>query len=490
MRATLFFFFSLIFFHSFGQIDFSTTKHDFGELEPYSARYIDVTLTNRGSKQGWVLSVKKPDEVAFIQNKAMIGPGETSVLRFNVSPRRKGKFSYTIDVFTSDKNEATQIKLTGSIAEIQANQSGGFTDCPSFGERPAGRNPNAFDLTVVTIDKVTREPLSNSDVTFIQSGRPVWEEKTNRKGMIKKESALGLSYFYASHEGYYPAELGAYVNFKRNYIVLELEKDQTPVEEEVVVEVPEEPEVVEQPEEIVEEEPEIVKEEPEAETIVIEIGEDEPAEEPQEEVAEIKPEIPGFDELPKDNFDDQYFQPINVVFVLDVSMSMRSADKMELLKYSLNELTEMIRPQDKMGIVTYASDAQVLMKPTSGSQKESINSKIKELKASGFTAGGRGIKLGYKQAYKARLKGVNQVIIITDGAFNRDSKDYQKAIKKYKKRGINLSVVGIKNKTPDKIKMEEAAQIGGGNYVSINGLQDAKENLRQEIRRITYLTNN
>lgn len=475
MRIIISFLFSLIVLSSFGQITFSTTQHHFGELTPYSARYIDVTLTNQGSKGGWILRVEKPEEVAFIQNKAMILSGENCVLRFNVSPKKKGRFSYVVNVFTSDKNEATEIKLTGSIAEIQENQSNGLTDCPSFGDRPAGKNPNAFNLTVVTIDKITREPLESSKVTFIQNGRSVWEQTTNRKGMIKKEVVLGLSYFYASHKEYLPAELGAYINFKRNYIVLELEKEEKIIEEieEEVVEVTDEPQ-----EEVVENEEVVIE---------IEIDEETPPQETLEEIAEENSEAPTFEELPKDNFDNQYFQPINVVFVLDVSMSMRSADKMELLKYSLNELTNMIRPQDKIGIVTYSSNAQTLLKSTSGGEKEIINSKVEKLKAGGYTAGGKGIKMGYKQAYASKIEGVNQVIVITDGAFNRDSKDYQKSIKKYKNKGINLSVVGIKNKVNDKIKMEEAAKIGGGNYISIMGLQDAKNNLRQEIRRMTFL---
>ena len=121
-----------------------------------------------------------------------------------------------------------------------------------------------------------------------------------------------------------------------------------------------------------------------------------------------------------------------MVFVLDVSSSMKQVDKIELMKYSLFQLTDMLRPIDKMGIVTYASDSRVLLEPTSGGNKEEINKEISDLKAFGYTAGGEGIKLGFKEAKKSFIEnGSNHVIVITDGAFNRNSEDYKKYVKKY-----------------------------------------------------------
>ena len=74
------------------------------------------------------------------------------------------------------------------------------------------------------------------------------------------------------------------------------------------------------------------------------------------------------------------------------------------------------------------------------------------------------------------------VIVITDGAFNKNSDDYQKSIEEHKNLGINLSVVGIKNLIQDESKMKEAAKIGNGRYVPIFKLADAQKNLIQEIR--------
>ena len=163
---------------------------------------------------------------------------------------------------------------------------------------------------------------------------------------------------------------------------------------------------------------------------------------------------------------------------------------MELMKYSLVQLASMLRAQDKMAIVTYSTNAQVLLVPTTGADKEKINGEVAALKAGGMTAGGAGIKLGYKEALKGKLQdGVNQIIVITDGAFNRNSDDYKKYIKKYSKKGIQMSVVGIKNKDVDEKQMREAAEMGLGRYIPIFKLVDAQNNLKEEIRLNAFKKN-
>lgn len=455
------------------QVDFSATKHDFGDLEPYSARYFDLRLTNSGEKQEWLLSVKKTPGVTYIISKSIIEKDSSILVRLHVTPNKKGRFSYSVDIFTSDRGEATSIKLTGSMSELLQNEGNMMAACPSFSDHQGGRNPNKFDLTVVTIDKVTREPLTKSKVTMLQNGIPIWMEHTDKKGSIKEEATLGLSYFYAVHEGYFPAELGAYVNFKRNYVVVELERGPEeippvivapPVDTTVIAFVPE---------------PEI--------TVEIDVQFEIDLSEIIDTMTPVTPLPPALEELDPDDFTSQNFRPVNVVFVLDVSSSMKQVDKIELMKYSMLQLTDMIRPQDKMGIVTYASDTRVLLRPTSGANKEAIREKVTELRAFGYTSGGEGIKLGFKEAREARIDdGVNHVIIITDGAFNRNSEDYKRYIKKYRKKGITLSVVGIKNKSNDEDEMQEAATLGGGHYVPIFGLVDAQNNLKQEIRLLTF----
>jgi Ca-activated chloride channel family protein len=449
---------------AFGQVTFDKLKHDFGDLESYDERFVDFILTNKGQKKEYVLSVKKPYEVNYIVNGKFMDQDSSVVLRFQINPKVKGRFSYDIDVFVSDRAEAVKIKITGNLKDVASDDLSAFTACPDFSSRPGGKKANNFQLTVITIDSETKAELSNSKVSFIQNGIPVWTNQTDKNGKIKEEANLGFSYFYASHEAYKPAELGAYVNFQRNVIVLELAKDPSYCPPPPATTPPIQPIIIDPTPPVVE--------------IVIE------EELLNEETTAFIEEAPvEFSSLAPDDFSAENFNPINVVFVLDVSSSMQQGDRIELMKYSLFQLMEMLRPMDKIGIVTFSSDSRVVLAPTNCGNKETIQKEIENLKASGLTAGGEGIKLGYQQALKGFVPGgTNQIIVITDGAFNRNSDDYKKYVKKYKKKGINMSVVGIKIKDVDQVKMTEAAEVGGGRLVPIMKLADAQANLKQEIR--------
>ena len=104
-----------------------------------------------------------------------------------------------------------------------------------------------------------------------------------------------------------------------------------------------------------------------------------------------------------------------------------------------------------------------------------------------MTAGGQGIKLGCKlNAKTLNTDGENLIYIITDGAFNKDSKTYMESIDKYKEMGIRISVIGIQNTPHDAISMQKVASIGGGDYISIQRLADAEKALIHAVRKECY----
>ncbi len=447
--------FILFSFLSHAQLRFETVTYDFGVLESYDDRFVDIKVSNIGAKKEYILSVKKPAEVTYVAASDRIGPDSSMYIRFQVNPSLKGRFSYDIEVFTSDWAAATRIRLSGTINEVPTDNLSAFTACPDFSVRPAG-NSQKFELTVITIDAEDKKPLDLSTVSMIQNGTPVWMKRTDKNGKISEDASIGFSYFYAVHEGYFPEELGAYINFNRHEIIIPMRKGPVVLRPELVSTTSD---------------------------TSIEIILDEQL---NQEVSTSSIEIPiELSTLDEDDFSTTHFKPVNVVFILDVSSSMRQSDKMELMKYSLFQLIDMLRAEDRMGIVTYATDTRVLLSSTSGTDKEAIKAQVSELKASGMTAGGEGIKLGYKEALKSfKIDGVNQIIVITDGAFNRNSDDYKKYIRKYRRKGINMSVVGIRNSENDADEMIESARLGGGNYVPIFKLVDAQNNLKQEIRAI------
>src|SRR5690554_1185439 len=473
------FFFSIL---GFTQIVFDKTKHDFGEINANDSRFVDIYLKNKTGKDAFILSVKKPMEVVYIQKSAFIAPDSSSVIRFQINKKTKGRFSYTIPVYTSDKNEPTDIVLTGKI-ETLPDHTSNFTACPTFGQTPAHGNPLDFMLTVQTIDKETGKYLGKSKVAIIQNGSALGKWETSSNGQLKLKIPLGITYFYASHPGYIPAEEGLYVNFKRNTVTLALTKKEVltiPGEPEILDEIIPEEELIAEVEERI-----IIIDETKSKDVDLSDLITETQIEKDEEDSFVPP---AFKELDNNNFDAEHFKPINVVFVIDVSSSMKQSDRLELLKYSLDQLVDMLRPQDKIALVAYANEARIILASTPGDRKEEIIKEVKDLKASGLTAGGAGIKLGYKQARRNFINdGQNRLIIITDGAFNRNSGDYKKYIEKnLRKKDITMSVVGIKSNEKAEESMREAAELGHGRFILIEKLADAQTKLKQEIRLSSF----
>ncbi|NIN34245.1 MAG: VWA domain-containing protein, partial [Gammaproteobacteria bacterium] len=87
--------------------------------------------------------------------------------------------------------------------------------------------------------------------------------------------------------------------------------------------------------------------------------------------------------------------PANLVFLIDVSGSMQSSNKLELLKSSLGLLTRQLKREDRVSIVVYAGASGIVLEPTPGDEKGKIIAAIDRLTAGGSTNGASGIRLAY-----------------------------------------------------------------------------------------------
>lgn len=175
----------------------------------------------------------------------------------------------------------------------------------------------------------------------------------------------------------------------------------------------------------------------------------------------------------------------NLVFLLDVSGSMNSEDKLPLLKSGLRLLVEQMRPQDHVAIVVYAGAAGVVLPSTSGNHKDRIYDALEKLQAGGSTAGGEGILLAYKTAKENFMtKGNNRIILATDGDFNvgvSSDGELTRLIEKQREDGVFLSVLGFGTGNYKDSKMEQLADKGNGNYAYIDNILEAKKVLVKEM---------
>lgn len=175
----------------------------------------------------------------------------------------------------------------------------------------------------------------------------------------------------------------------------------------------------------------------------------------------------------------------NLVFLIDVSGSMMSNNKLPLLKSSMKLLTKKLRSQDKISIVVYAGSSGVVLNPTAGNQKAHIIAALDRLQAGGSTNGAAGIRLAYNLAQQAFVKnGINRVILATDGDFNVGTTNFEALndlIEEKRKTGITLTTLGFGGGNYNDHLMEQLADKGNGNYAYIDTLNEARKVLVEEM---------
>ena len=189
--------------------------------------------------------------------------------------------------------------------------------------------------------------------------------------------------------------------------------------------------------------------------------------------------IKGFT-IPKDKL-----PPANLVFLVDVSGSMKSRDKLDLLKTALKLLSNQLTEKDKVSLVVYAGASGLVLEPTPGNQHGKIQAALSRLSAGGSTNGGAGIQLAYAVAQQGFISGgINRVLLATDGDFNVGTVNFnalKNLIEEKRKSGISLTTVGFGTGNYNDHLMEQLADAGNGNYAYIDTLNEAQKVLVDEM---------
>lgn len=175
----------------------------------------------------------------------------------------------------------------------------------------------------------------------------------------------------------------------------------------------------------------------------------------------------------------------NLVLLIDTSGSMAPEDRLPLLKNAFRMLIDTLRPDDTVGIVTYAGQTRAALEPTKVADKRKILEAIERLNAGGSTAGGAGIQEAYKMAEGAFDKAaVNRIILATDGDFNvgiTNTDELKSYIERKRETGIYLSVLGVGRGNYNDALMQALAQNGNGVAAYIDTLNEARKVLVDEV---------
>lgn len=435
--------FCVLSFSVASQIEVSENTVDYSEIGPDSDLEREIFFINKGTKESLLLTNDFPREYkAHISSKTVL-PEDTVYLRWKFNPFEQGKFTDIISLWFSTMERPIEIKVKGDVNYIDpyANPA-----CPNFNERPAGQE-RTFLTDFLVRDENSEEPIKNAHVRLVDRGVTLANLSTNKRGEQQAKLPIRYVYFLVEAEGYEPKDLYSYVNSKNHRFVFDL----SPL-----------------PEENIELAEIVTKEEVE--------------EEIAEEIVIQKTEIDTEDELSE--FSAREYSPNNIVFLVDVSGSMNTNGRMDILKSAMIEMVGMMRTEDHISLVSYARNANVLLEPTSGADKEVIIEQIRELTPQGATSGEKGLKKAYSTAKSAYIpKGNNRVYIATDGVFKvSEVQSIDKLVKKNTRRKVYLSILGIKGTPYTKKKMAELAGLGNGEFVAMEEFSVAADQLKELVK--------
>lgn len=175
----------------------------------------------------------------------------------------------------------------------------------------------------------------------------------------------------------------------------------------------------------------------------------------------------------------------NLVFLVDVSGSMNSTEKLPLVQELLSNAVYQLRRDDTISIVTYAGSTSVRLAPTPVSESDRIVSAINSLTSGGGTAGAAGINLAYEQAEAAFIEdGINQVVLCTDGDFNigpSSNEQLLDIIEEKRLGGVTLTALGFGRGNLNDAMMEAVSNAGNGIYSVIYNEARAAEFIERHL---------
>lgn len=189
--------------------------------------------------------------------------------------------------------------------------------------------------------------------------------------------------------------------------------------------------------------------------------------------------IKGY-EIPK-----EALKAANLVFLIDVSGSMRSPNKLDLLKKSLVMLTKQLGANDRVSVVVYAGASGVVLDSTPGNARATIINALERLTAGGSTNGGAGIRLAYRMAEQSYIPGgINRILLATDGDFNVGTTSFESLkslVEEKRKTGISLTTLGFGSGNYNDHLAEQLADHGNGANYYIDSLQEARKVLVDQM---------
>lgn len=412
---------------------------DFGKVQEASFLNSYLLIRNTGTKALILLRADAPPEFTVSVGKRIIPAGDTLHLNFSIRPSRAGKFNETIKLFYNGSSEPYSIEVKGELKKLLAKD---LSACMNFDPKTGSFSNGNASIPLMSkhsvrfMDATSGKLIKEGSILYISQTSREKSERSTYDGLLESMIPIGPYAFVVTAPGYGTLMMEKYVPVGGATETFMLSPSPKP--------------------------------EVESDSIQ------------KETLAEIPKQV-DYSTL----LDERIYKPNNIVFLVDISGSMKEPEKLPLLKQSMVKLMEPIRPIDKITIVTYGTDVRIAVPTVSGNEKKRVLELIDTLKASGVTAGSKGIQTAYTIAKEQFIAGGNnQVILATDGAFRVSMKD-QKMIElssKNPNQSTILSVIGFSCKPNALLMLGELTKQGAGSLIQVNNSNQAENALLDEIK--------
>lgn len=410
---------------------------DFGDVTYWKNDTAFYRLRNATSKELKFLPTFYNEDFRVLISEKTLQPGQAADIAIVYYTEKKGKFNVDVQVYVSVKPDPIVFKLKGNIKGFDPEA---LLQCPVVN---AGSEENRLEkiIDMEVRDRQTDE-LIRPDEIWVKTadyGRIRLEKWGNGFRMSVVSGVYRVS---ASKMGYDPyAALIKLEPYQKKFIVY-MDKNSDTLQT-GLTDIPTDtiPELI-----AIKEEPKVMP----------------PPDNPMSADTLTKP-VDGTLDLGK-------YKRNNIIFILDVSMSMKRDFKLDNLKSSISILIDALRPEDNMGIIGFSSQAVLVHSPEPVAEKDSIKARLNRMKAVGGTNGGAAIKMAYALAEQYFIAGGNnQIIIATDGLFgggDLSRKDMEKLIVAGNTKGIHLSTLGFGYDPKALSFLQNLSNLGGGNHLS------------------------
>ena len=429
------------------QIKADKAVFDHGDIRLFNNDTAWFTLNNSSSKTAFLLPTMPKDDYAVLTDGQSIAPGGSMRIGIVYYTGEKGRFEQKVPLYFSNANEPLILYIKGNIRSIHETA---FSTCPSI-ENSRPLKPEQIPLQITVRDMSNSEILSSVKLEVVNrrvayNCVPGYESRT-----YKCKLPYGLLAISAEKTGYESSQLSFEYSENNYQCVVFLKRNI-------------------RSDSMVRKEPVYTLKQETRDTA-------------------FREDIPLYVPVAyaDSGFNSYRYKPNHLIFIVDISGSMKDSGKLNFLKRSMRELTAMIRPGDYITLITYTNKVRVVFEHKSGLETSAINTAIDTLKAGGGSNGSQSLVLAYELARKHFINGGNnQVFIATDGLLNSSKMSnedlYRLAAKAYRQDHVILSAIGFGDDAAAIAFLQKLARSGRGNFLRIRNLEADLRALAEEVK--------